>query len=312
MVLLNNIKRIIINIKIIKVWRTKNYAFKIVRRLNRLLISHSINPRPSSYPYISGDTFRAMAQHVLDDFKIFDPEKVKYQDTVFVDIKKIHKFFKEIHPKINSKYKLITHNGDESVTYELANFIDDKIIKWYGQNVDVVHPKITVIPIGLENLHFYNAGIISNFRKTQKKVILKANKILFGFCVQTNPQERQEAHDILTTAKNAEKISGWPDAWSYINILNRYKFVASPPGNGIDCIRTWEAMCLGVVPIVKKSILTQYYADIGLPVLLINDWREILDFEEKQLNEIYENIFPKFKNPALYFDYWRKKIGKHD
>lgn len=69
-------------------------------------------------------------------------------------------------------------------------------------------------------------------------------------------------------------------------------------------------MCIGVVPIVKKSILTQYYADIGLPVFLIKDWREILDLEEQQLHDIYEKILPKFKNPAIYFDYWQKKIEK--
>jgi hypothetical protein len=304
-----NSKRIID--KIIKEWQDKkNLPFRLSSYLHRLLISHSKNPRPSSYPYISGDTFRAMAHHIFDDFCNITPEKVKESDIVFVDIHKIQEFFKAIHPKIKNRYKLITHNGDVAISYDLASFVDDKIIHWYGQNVDVVHPKITVIPIGLENLHYYNSGIISNIRKIQKRKILKVNNFFFGFCIKTNLQERQEAYDVLTKAKNAEKISGWPNAWRYLNVLNGYKFVASPPGNGIDCIRTWEAMCIGVVPIVKKSILTQYYADIGLPVFLIKDWREILDFEEEQLHDIYKKLFPKFKNPAIYFDYWQKKIGK--
>jgi hypothetical protein len=32
-----------------------------------------------------------------------------------------------------------------------------------------------------------------------------------------------------------------------------YAFVASPYGGGPDCHRTWEALILGCIPIVKSS-----------------------------------------------------------
>ena len=33
----------------------------------------------------------------------------------------------------------------------------------------------------------------------------------------------------------------------------QYAFVASPPGNGFDCHRTWEALVLGCIVIVQNS-----------------------------------------------------------
>merc|ERR1712151_821082 len=40
---------------------------------------------------------------------------------------------------------------------------------------------------------------------------------------------------------------------SYGRLLGRYRAVLSPPGRGYDCCRTWEALCLGPVPLVVKD-----------------------------------------------------------
>lgn len=42
--------------------------------------------------------------------------------------------------------------------------------------------------------------------------------------------------------------------------MTQMQFCASPHGNGLDCHRTWEALCLGCVPIVKSSPLDDLYA----------------------------------------------------
>lgn len=286
----------------------KNLIFRLETSLNRSLIAKSNTPRPASYPYISGDTFRANAQHVFDQISSIIPTKVNTNDIVFVDIHNIHDFFKIIHPKIQSRYKLISHNGDIAVSTNLVEFIDEKVIHWFGQNVDVVHPKVSAIPIGLENMHYFNNGIIGNIKRAQGTLVLKKNKILNGFSIATNPTKRKPVNDVLKKIKLCEYLEARPNASNYLKILNTYKFVASPPGNGIDCIRTWEAMYLGVVPIVEESILTRYYAEIGLPLLLVKDWSELSKFTESYLCDLYEKISPKFANPALYFDYWINKI----
>jgi hypothetical protein len=52
-----------------------------------------------------------------------------------------------------------------------------------------------------------------------------------------------------------------------------YAFVVSPHGNGLDCHRTWEALVLGCIPIVKSSRIDGLYE--GLPVLIVDSWRSV-------------------------------------
>lgn len=56
---------------------------------------------------------------------------------------------------------------------------------------------------------------------------------------------------------------------------NFYGFEISPLGDGLDCHRTWEALLLQTVPIVKTSQLDPLYA--GLPVVIVKSWSEVTD-----------------------------------
>jgi hypothetical protein len=78
----------------------------------------------------------------------------------------------------------------------------------------------------------------------------------------------------------------------------------SPIGHGLDCHRTWEALILGSIPIVKSSPLDSLYD--GLPVLIINDWREIS-------KDLLKDTINKFKQIDFNYDkitskYWINKI----
>ena len=44
----------------------------------------------------------------------------------------------------------------------------------------------------------------------------------------------------------------------------------SPQGNGLDCHRTWEALILKTIPIVRTSSLDPLYE--GLPVVVVHEW----------------------------------------
>jgi hypothetical protein len=58
-------------------------------------------------------------------------------------------------------------------------------------------------------------------------------------------------------------------------LVERSKFVVSPPGNGYDCHRTWEAIYLGAVPIVLKEYWP--FQKYRLPVLVVDTWEEAFD-----------------------------------
>ena len=88
---------------------------------------------------------------------------------------------------------------------------------------------------------------------------------------------------------NATEFKGWNIQWRYsqcssfrskffrtaVNRTDFYqdvgnaKFVLSPPGNGLDCFRTWEALALGAIPVVQNSSLWQLYE--GERILVVSD-----------------------------------------
>ena len=264
---------------------------------------------PTSGEYITGDGFRKIANHIYDENSKINIEKIKINDIIFVKSNLIDKYFQDIHPFIQVKYKLITHNSDKNIGEREVKYIDDKIIKWFAQNVEMEHPKLIPIPIGIENKKYFYNGIPYIFNKIKNTKTTKKDKIIFGFNIMTNPQERQSAFSELINNNVVEQINGFPNPYNYIKILNQYKFVASPPGNGIDCHRTWEAMYLNVIPIVKHSVMTEYFKNLGLPLWIINDWKELDGLTENDLSDKYEDIMTNSKTEPLFMNYWKEKIN---
>ncbi|HAR62501.1 MAG: hypothetical protein DKM50_02660 [Candidatus Margulisiibacteriota bacterium] len=288
----------------------KNKLFGLKRELFRYLIRHSSNKRPDSYPYITGDTFRIYANYIHDDVsQTIKPEKVEYKQKIFVGIEQVEYFFKHIHPDIKNPYILITHNGDIAVDDKLTPYIDEKIINWFGQNVNTGHEKVIPIPIGIENTKYYCNGIVSMFNALIKKKVNKQNRILYGFKIATNVAERQVAYDYLVNHKLADGIPKRINPKIYLNMLNKYKFVASPPGNGIDCHRTWEALYLGAVPIVKSSPGIEYFKKLGYPMWIVNDWTELNNVDESFLQKKYEKLMNNFDSNLLKIDFWIEKMN---
>ena len=90
-----------------------------------------------------------------------------------------------------------------------------------------------------------------------------------------------------------------------------FAFVLSPHGNGLDCHRTWEAIALGCIPVVKTSPLDRLFS--GLPVLIVNSWS---DLNESLLSEtvdrFQDTIVPSELPEKLKLDYWTSRISRGD
>ncbi len=270
------------------------------------------NTRPHSYPYISSDSFRFMADHVFDeiseDTKVLD---VKTGDIVFLNNSSVEPFFKLIHIKIKKPYVLIMHGGTKPIDNNRLKYLDNKIIHWFSKNVLTKDEKVTPLPIGLENLYEYGTGITSLYDKfKKKKQIYKKNKILYHFKIATNPTERQKAWNYISKHPLAETFPTKLPPPLYLKKLGKYKFVLSPPGAGEECHRTWEALYLGVIPIVKKCVATEYFAKIGVPMWVVNDWNELDNIDEQFLNQKYSEIMNNKNDDTLYMNYWIQKISE--
>jgi hypothetical protein len=265
--------------------------------------------RPASDPFISGDGLRKLASHLYDETKrTIDPAQIRAGDVVFVSTDYARQYFRDIDPQTKAPYVLVTHNSDLPADESLVNLAGDNVAAWFAQNNSYSHPRVTPIPIGLENLHHYHAGIPRRFEAIGNSMAGRKNRILVAFAIGTNALERQPAFESAVHAPYADCLQVWLDQDAYAETLAGYKFVLSPPGNGLDAHRTWEAMYLGVVPIVKESVAMRYFAALGLPLWVVTSWDELRSMDEGDLEKKYEELAQGFRCPALYMDYWRDQV----
>ena len=84
----------------------------------------------------------------------------------------------------------------------------------------------------------------------------------------------------------------------------RFRYVLSPSGLGIDCYRTWEAISLGCIPIVKSSPLFSQFT--RLPVIIVDDWSEVTaDFLDYSFEKL---LATEFDYGVLFLQYWQDAI----
>lgn len=236
----------------------------------------------------------------------------------------VEEFFDKILPNINNKIIIITLETDG---FKMKNeyLSNNKIYHWFTWNKQYNHEKLTCIPIGLnkdrhlESLkNFFN----KNFSINEKEL----------FAVNLSVASNPDRINLINIAKTkwcsfCNFIENIPYSKSYIQksnvegnikinvtdikcyeILSRYKFILSPPGEGLDCHRTWEALYCNTIPIIISSSIDELYID--LPVLIVKDWNEI---NENFLNLKYIEIQNKLKNneyniDKLNINYWLNLI----
>lgn len=265
----------------------------------------SAQNRQPSHPYISGDTFRHHCRIIYDEtHKRIDPTKVQPGDVIFVKTDLLSDFFTKIHPRIRHPYKLLTHNSDHGIPGRCISFLDDpKLLAWHGTNVEIYHPKLHPIPIGLANRYWPhgNVDLLDELRKQpfQKSILLYLN-----FAQETFPTERTRIYHLFHNQPycfSPPKKRIFPE---YLLDLGQSCFILSPRGNGLDCHRTWESLWMGAIPIVKSSAMDPMYDH--LPVLIVHDWNEIT--EEFLQQKWVEFSLKEFQTEKLFIDYWISKI----
>jgi hypothetical protein len=272
--------------------------------------NQSTNPsqRFSSYPFIAGDSFRIACDFIIDETNIpFEPAKVKPGDTIFLNADLMDYFFLELHPKINSPYILVTHNSDNAIPGKYSPYINDhKLIAWFGQNVGLSHDKMIHIPIGIAN-NYWEHGNTTLLSKTISKAKNSPKKYLLYLNVSTGTNTGARSQVFSLFSKKHYCYSSPRKPWhDYLIDLSQSYFVLSPEGNGLDCHRTWEALLMGAIPIVKTSTLDPMYQD--LPVIIVQQWENI---NEQFLRNAYEKIKQRSYNlEKLYVQYWINLINK--
>lgn len=275
----------------------------------------------SSARYWTRDTLRIMADHLVDKFygrreqevcgwdhkQLVDPSRVKPGDIVLVHSDHFELFFKKIHPRISAPYVLLSHADPAPAPGIYAEYLNDpKILAWFGHDPDgCTHPKFHGLAIGLAS-DFWPHGDINLIKRIRDKYAGAERTMLayLNISVNTYPTERGYVRELFMTKPFCEVVKGRRSYEQYLYDLAHTKFVISPRGNGIDCHRTWEAIIMGAIPVVRHSTLDPLFE--GLPVLLIDDWNTITpEFLENAYKEIWSR---RYDYSPLYYEYWREKI----
>jgi hypothetical protein len=194
----------------------------------------------------------------------FAVEDVKDHDSIFVSWH-VSRFLDEVAPQISVPFFLVTSNSDYSVTEaDVAKFRKTRGLHWWAANLLVpVDAQLTAIPLGLQNEAACWYGDVSDFvRLRQRSEPRKLPLVCWGFAVQNAPLVRGPIRDALKRNPWATEVANL-DPYLYRRELRKYRYVASPPGNGPDTHRTWEALSLGVTPLLLETQLTKNFRAQG-------------------------------------------------
>ncbi len=280
----------------------------VINGLRRLL-NKNLERRPASFPYLSGDTFRSMADHIWEvgneDLK---PSEINPGDVIFCQSEMLEALCERVLNYTSMPFTLLLGNSDRNHTQSLGQLLANTgAVKTFAQNLVDHVPGVEPLPIGLENAWYSTNGRPKDFRVKRNKSQNRSSRVMWAFNVETDPMGRKKAANELVNVPIADRF-GLLTPKQHRSALTRYSFVASPPGNGLDCHRTWEAMYLGCVPIVLRSHMTQTYELLGLPVWVVDSFEELRDLSEEQLQAKYLELSPKFESEAMWAKYWISRI----
>jgi hypothetical protein len=216
-------------------------------------------------------------------------------------------------PKITNGFILITPNcdwgADNSQPGPHADILDNEyLLAWFLQNIDrEPSDKLIPIPIGLANKKYPhgNTSLVHHYSLVGAATPRnqRNNLAYMNFAPGTNFSARLGCYNHFIDVPFV-KVGDRKPYSGYLEDMTQSKFVISPPGNGVDCHRTWEALLMGCYPIVKSTTLNPLYKD--LPIIIADDWSEIT---EELLNEKEIEFSNKsWSYEKIYAPYWFDRV----
>jgi hypothetical protein len=265
--------------------------------------------------FLTGNYFKNLADIVIQN-KPIDSSAVPNDilghsklRTFFVDMSKVDPlYFKKNLSEIEFGSRIIFHNGDKLDIFNLMEISEDKYRIFAVNSINQIG--ITALPIGLENRDlnrngitedFYNFGDLLEKSRSERRIPICVN-----FRLRTNFEQRMNALREVSSLPNA-KFFWLKSPRSIHAVYKKSMFVISPPGNGHDCHRTWEALYCGAVPIVLANEIDLELIK-KLPILIVNNYSELKSYNLVDLRSIYRDLWDKSDLTKLDPTYWKNLI----
>ena len=204
---------------------------------------------------------------------------------------------------------LVTGYSDHPIGKDETLILDEMALeKWFANNIDLHHPKLIAIPLGLPNeVDFPIYGNTRRLYEVAQEAKMVKNLAYMNFKIDTFPYERKLVHDAFSGLS-------WVTVGSidlseqghrkYLEEIKNHKFCICPRGNGVDTHRMIECMYLGTIPICRRSVALQQFSD--LPIMFIDDWAEVT---LANLERVYEDFLKRDWNvDKILMSYWKNAI----
>jgi hypothetical protein len=246
--------------------------------------------------------FNKVNYNLLNDyFKSFCIKNNTNSIKLFIYTHILEPFMNYILPHLDTslKYILYVHNSDDSFDRKFIPLLENNCIeKIFTQNIDYNHPKLELLPIGLANEMWPHGNISSLYKTIKNTYLYKKSKSIY---ININPNTygyRKELLDkiILTKTYSVSNNKPYED---YLIELSQHRFCLCIRGNGIDTHRFWEALYLGVIPVIINNNITQiqnfvdYIKRLDIPFLEIKN--DNIDIILNKYNDSYfsEDLYKK-------------------
>ncbi len=244
--------------------------------------------------------------------------------TVYMCSDALPHFAKSVLPQIQVPFVLVSGDSDLGISAKtLGNSFDaianySLLVAWFAQNKDTQHAKLHALPIGLDfhsrwrDAQIWGGGtILPSMQEAELRQVLHqapkwSDRKMIAYCnwgVSADRGDRGECKQKMDPAAYFYQDQRYTRLDTWVEQA-QYAFVTSPSGAGMDCHRTWEALALGCVPIVKRSPMSEVFEE--LPVLVIDDWSQVnLAFLKEQAERMQGQSFDYSR---LLLQYWVNQL----
>jgi hypothetical protein len=244
--------------------------------------------------------------------------------SIYVCSESLPVFINDTLPTITAPFVLVSGDSDlviQPASPEYKALIDSPLLRaWYAQNMIEPVQKCIQLPIGLdyhtvwENpTHRWLSPGEGSSPKEQEAVLksIKTDttrlcKIYVNFGALDKYGDRRAAMSTIPEELMTLQLNPIPRTlvWKF---MAGHAFVLSPFGNGPDCNRTWEALALGAIPIIRGRHFESMFE--GLPVLMVDCWSEVT---RQLLHATLESFKARsFDLSKLSLAYWMNSIKSH-
>ncbi len=202
-------------------------------------------------------------------------------------------------------FVLVSHNEDTNITKDYLPILEsEKVIQWFAQNPMITHKKLHFLPIGIPNVQWHQGDMSVFMQYYINQPQEKTLGYYFYFSIGTNPSAREQCKQEIESKGLAFQYK--VNHPTYLQLLSHHKMAICPDGNGVDSHRIWEALYLGVVPILKRCTFTDYVKEL-FPCIVLNEWTE---FDEETCLNQYDTLKGNLDSYQQYLTmgYWKSKI----